>query len=187
MDFYVISQDLRVFDSVEPVKAHQVFDMETIRRGRFHELNDFPVQLYIKEKEENNYVDFIDKPIPLISEKLKQVFEMHQKDIFYKPVMLADVKNMKQSLYWLAIPKLIECLSDQSEFKLDGAVKRLVINKNKADLHKIFRVTGVMEYIVIVNQDVAESILRRDFYGITLKKVDKSIPKATLQLPFQNV
>jgi len=174
MDFYVISQDLRVVNSVEPVKAHQMFDMETIRRGRFKDLDDLPVQLYIKERAENDYVDFIEKPIPLISDKLKRVFDMYHKDIFYKPVVLADVKNMKQSLYWLAVPKAIECLSDQSEFKLDGAVKKLVIDERKASLNKIFSITGLLEYIVIVNQDVAESILRRDLYGITLKKIDKA-------------
>ncbi|NLL06002.1 MAG: serine protease [Clostridiaceae bacterium] len=173
MDFYVISQDVRVFDSVEPIKVHQAFDMETIRRGRFQELDDWPVQLYIKEKETNSYVDFIEKPIPLISDKLKQVFEMYEKDIFYKPVMLADVKKMKQNLYWLCIPKDIEALSCQSEFKMDGSLKKLVISEKKVNFRKIFRITGIIEYIVILNQDVAESILRRDFYGITLKKIDK--------------
>ena len=173
MDFYVISQDVRVLDSVEPIKVHQAFDMETIRRGRLQELDDWPVQLYIKEKETNSYVDFIEKPIPLISDKLKQVFEMYGEDIFYKPVMLADVKNMKQSLYWLCIPKDIECLSYQSEFKMDGSLRKLVISEKKVNFHKIFRITEVLEYNVILNQAVAESILRRDFYRITLKKIDK--------------
>jgi hypothetical protein len=87
--------------------------------------------------------------------------------------MLADVKKMKQNLYWLCIPKDIEALSCQSEFKMDGSLKKLVISEKKVNFRKIFRITGIIEYIVILNQDVAESILRRDFYGITLKKIDK--------------
>lgn len=173
MDFYVISRDLQVYDSVEPIGINKVFDVESIRRGKIEDLDDLPVQFYIKHKTENEYVDFIERPVPLISEKLKQVFEMYQKNIYFKPVVLADVKKMKQSLYWLFVPDATECLSPRSEFKMDGALKKLVIDEKKANLHRVFRVAGVLEDIVIVNQDVAESTLRRDFYGIKFTRVDK--------------
>ena len=37
----------------------------------------------------------------------------------------------------------------------------------------MFRVGGIFEYIVIVNLDIAENILKRDIYGIELKKANK--------------
>ena len=45
-------------------------------------MDDLPVQFYIKEKKENEYIDFIDKPVPLASEQLKNVFEIYEKNIF---------------------------------------------------------------------------------------------------------
>lgn len=172
MNYYILSQDRRISDCVKPLGITKLIDRDLLM-GNTDKLDDTPVQFYIKEKDENEYIDIIETPVLLISDKLKRVLEVYQKEIFFKPVLLADVKRMRQDLYWFMIPKTVECLSPQTEFFKDGAVKKLVIDEKKANPHKVFRVGGIFEYIVIVNLDIAENILKRDIYGIELKKANK--------------
>jgi|LSQX01.3.fsa_nt_gb hypothetical protein len=175
MDFFILSQDDRISGYAEPVGVSGVIDVSAVKRNDIESFDDTPVQVYIKEKVENEYLDFIDKPVHLISEKMKQIFEMRQKDIFFKPVVLADMKRMKQDLYWLAMPTKVECLSDMSEFNKDGSLRKLVINQMKASDYRVFKIEGVLENYLIVNTDIAESILRNELFGFILKKIEKEI------------
>jgi hypothetical protein len=77
-------------------------------------------------------------------------------------------------VYWLTLIDKIECVSEESEFKKDKSIKKLVLDKEKIGNKKIFRVEGVVEKIIVINQDIAESILRRYFEGIGIEKI-KSI------------
>ncbi|MBC2582568.1 serine protease [Clostridium sp. DJ247] len=135
--------------------------------------DEMPIQFDIKEKSSSEYIDFIEKPVPLVSDNLKKLLQKYDKKIFFKPIVLCDRKQEKQDLYWLMVPDSIDCLSDKSEFNKDGTLKRLVIDKKKVGNFKIFKVNGIIEDLMLVRLDAAESILRRDFTGIKLKKVEK--------------
>ncbi|TYQ16970.1 UNVERIFIED_CONTAM: hypothetical protein Cloal_3560 [Acetivibrio alkalicellulosi] len=161
MEYYLIYQDNRIENFAEPMGVSKIINMD-----------DLPVQFYIKDKSENEYIDFIEKPVTLISEKLKQIFEIYQKGIFYKPVVLADKKRMRQDLYWLMLPQKRECLSLQTEFNKNDTIKRIVIDEKKAGNYSIFSIDGIIENFIVVNLDVAESVLRSDFFGIKFKKVE---------------
>ena len=175
MEYYIIYQDERIYNFTEPTGVAKVIDLSLIKRGKIEALDDSPVQVYIKEKSENEYIDFIDKPVTLISENLKQVFDAYDEKIFFKPVVFADAKRMKQDLYWLMVPEGVKCLSSDSEFNRDETLKKLVIDEERVGFSKIFKVSDILEDIIVVNQDVAESILRRDFTGIRLKKVQREV------------
>lgn len=173
MDYYIISQDERITDFAEPTGLLKLIDKDELRRNGSINLTEDPVQVYIKEKSENEYIDFIERPVPLISDKLKQLFDNYQKDMAYRPVVLADVKHMKQDLYWLIVPKRIDCLSEKSEFNIDETLKRLVIDEGKVGKNRIFSIYGIIESLILINLDVVESILRRDFCGIRFKKIER--------------
>lgn len=173
MEYFIICQDQRVLNSVEPIGVAKAIDKNIDTKIT----DEMPVQFYIKEKKENEYVDYIEGQVPLISDKLKYIFEKFQEDTFLKPAVLADVKRMRQDLYWLMIPQSIDCLSPKTEFKKDGTLKRLVIDENKIGFTKIFKVEGILENFIILSLDLAESILRGDFIGIKLERVEKDVRK----------
>jgi hypothetical protein len=133
------------------------------------------LQFQIREQDTTEYVDFIEKPVPLLSDRGKQIIEKYVPKLYVKSVVLKDMKQLRQELYWLIVPPRIDCLSEQSEFYKDGTLKRLVIDESKAAPYKIFKVEGIMEEYILIRLDVAESLLRRDFTGIRLKKVEKEI------------
>lgn len=173
MNFFIISQDSRISNYAEPIGVFNAIDVDAVQRADIDAFDDMPVQLSIKEKEENEYLDFIEKPVPMISEKMKQVFEIYQKDIFFKPVVLTDIKKMKQALYWITIPPKVKCLSGKSEFNKDGSLRKLVIDSKKASFYRVFKIDGILEDFIIVNTDMAEGILRRDLFGFLLGKTDQ--------------
>ncbi|MBC2580555.1 imm11 family protein [Clostridium sp. DJ247] len=173
MEYFVIYQDKRIENAAEPIGILKEISKDMLNKEGTKHMDELPIQFDIKEKSSSEYIDFIEKPVPLVSDNLKKLLQKYDKKIFFKPIVLCDRKQEKQDLYWLMVPDSIDCLSDKSEFNKDGTLKRLVIDKKKVGNFKIFKVNGIMEDLMLVRLDAAESILRRDFTGIKLKKVEK--------------
>ncbi|MED0673641.1 serine protease [Aneurinibacillus aneurinilyticus] len=173
MNYFIISQDERIFDAIEPTGVSQVITREQLEEEQLRKMDKLILQFSLKEKTTNEYVDFIQRPIPLLSDQCKQIIEKYVPHMHFKSVVLVDRKQMRQDVYWLIAPPRINCLSDESEFHKDGTIKRLVIDEQKAISHKIFRIDGILEDYILISLDVAESLLRRNFTGIRLKKVEK--------------
>lgn len=54
----------------------------------------------------------------------------------------------------------------------NGMLKKLVLDRRKIRGKAIFRVGGLLEYKVAVSLPVAESILRRRPYGVSLQRIE---------------
>ncbi len=171
MEYFILSQDKRITNAVKPIGVSKLVEKTGFTTRNWGALDDLPAQVNIAQQDYQEYVDLIADPLPLVSDKLKQLYQKFDPQIFFKPVVLADQKLMQQALYWLIVPPTCDCLSDQSEFYKNMTLKRLVINHQKADGKWIFKVTGIMEPFIIINLGVAESMLREDFKGIQLKPV----------------
>jgi hypothetical protein len=175
MNYFIILQDERVQDAVEPMGISRVITKEMLTKKKARDMDKLNLQFQIREQDTTEYVDFIEKPVPLLSDRCKQIIEKYVPKLYVKSVVLKDMKRLRQELYWLIVPPRIDCLSEQSEFHKDGTLKRLVIDESKAAPYKIFKIEGIMEEYILISLDVAESLLRRDFTGIRLKKVEKEI------------
>ncbi|MGG1392164.1 serine protease, partial [Brevibacillus brevis] len=66
-------------------------------------LDEAVIQFDIKQKKENDYLDFLDRPIPLYSNRLKTIIHKFAPKLFVKSVVLVDMERIKQDLYWLMI------------------------------------------------------------------------------------
>lgn len=173
MEYFLLEQDQRVANAVIPMNVD--IPRRAFSRLNVAEQDDGAVQYYVKGHSSIEYVDFIERPIPLITDAVKQVMERYDPKIFFKPVVLADPKRMRQTLYWLVIPRIVEGLSSKSEFNKTGTLKRLVIDEKKVGDATIFRIDRVLEDQIVINLYVAESLLRRGFKGLRLKRVETDI------------
>ena len=171
MNYFILTQDERIPDAVEPIGISQVIKKELLTMEHLAELEELDRQFPVLEKGTNDYIDFIEKPIPLLSNPLKQLIEKYVPKMPVKSIVLMDQKKMSQVLYWLMIPPTVACLSAQTEFHLDGTVKKLVIEENLAAPYSIFKIAGLREDHIVVNIALAESVLRRTFRGIRLRKI----------------
>lgn len=134
------------------------------------QINDLTT-LFVQAGKQSVYPDFIDEPVLLVSDELKKLLELYDYHLISKCTVLADIEEKTQKLYWLLLLNHIDCLSNQSTFDKNGQIKDIVINGEQAKGKKIFRIQGIKTPLVIINLDVAESILRRNFWGIQLKKL----------------
>jgi hypothetical protein len=118
---------------------------------------------YIKSEEKTEFLDVINRQLFLVSEKMKNILEKYNATIVFKMFPLVDYGNLKQEIYYLPIFEEVEALSEDAELNLNKTVvKKLILNKEKTGIRKIFKIKESSKALVIVRIDVAESILRRE-------------------------
>ena len=172
MEYFIMRQDKRYTNCIEPLKMKESFDKHVVRRSaiQFIDLTT-PQMFYIKAKTENDYLDYLDSPFHLISDSLRQLFMKHEKRLFYKPIVLADVERMRQDYYWMVFPEIINCLTAKSEFNRDRTLKTAFIDTKEVGYCKIFKIDGILEDLIVVDLDIADEILANDFCGIKFEKI----------------
>jgi len=116
------------------------------------------------------YQDFIyTHGIPLISERIKDYFDSKGIDyLFYKKIVLQKSDIGIKEIYWLALPPRINCL-DKQKSNIDeylNVADEICINPDCIGRYKIFKLAGVTNLEIILNEDFAFDLKRQDFIGI---------------------
>ncbi|MNP23116.1 hypothetical protein D3C76_1158140 [compost metagenome] len=176
IDYFRLSIDPRVPDPVQPAGLSSLVKPEMLTNSRAYELRELELQFPIKGVTEPTYPDYLERPLPLLSDRLKQLIEMYCPRMTYEPIGLLDIERKRHETYWLMIPPRSACLSTQSQFHLDGSLRELVIDGNKVGGQMLFQIDGIRETEIIIHLAVAESLLRRDFQGIKLTRVKQEVP-----------
>lgn len=179
MEYFILSQDESIQHTVSINRDRIPEEWKskiTVERGIELQPGDIPggksYNFLVRSDKENAYPDFIQVPLPLISTGMKEIFLSHESDIQCNCALLSNRELKQQRVYWLFALKRIACASEQTEFYPNHMLKKLVLDREKIGHRVIFQVQGIMEKKVIVNSDVAESILRRPITGIRLEKIN---------------
>lgn len=117
------------------------------------------------------YADYLEKPIPLVSDKLQNILQKYQQDMVLQRVMLIERETGMQKAYYFMKPPEIVCVGNV-EFSSDNEdnMKNFVLDIEKVGNRKIFLAKDYRRQL-LVRLDVAESILRRDANGIWFEPV----------------
>lgn len=124
---------------------------------------------------EENYdpLDFLDRQLLLFSDSLKETIKLYLPKLLYKKVLLVNVAQQLKEVYYLPIFDAVECLSTQCVMTPDkSVVKKLVLTEDAIRKYPLFQVKHKLETIIIARLDMAESIMRREFRGIKLQRVE---------------
>lgn len=118
--------------------------------------------------------DILTEPTFLVSEGLKKSLQLYDRSIPFKGVQLfSTAEESKQyPLYWVPCFPWLDCLHEKTEKQDNGMLKHLVLAGKKIRGKSIFRIGGLLEYKVAVSLPVAESILRRRPYGVSLQRIE---------------
>ena len=118
--------------------------------------------------------DILTEPTYLVSERLKKILQIYDKAISFKGVQLfATAEESKQyPLYWVPCFPTLDCLHEETKKQDNGMLKRLVLDEKKIGRKPVFRIGGLLEYKVAVSLPVAESVLRRRPYGVSLQRIE---------------
>ena len=173
MEYFILSQKGNIPNTVEVrIKANAPNEPKSELLKEQTDQIKAVTRIPVTSDVNNFYPDVIDGPVFIVSDQIKKLIEIYDDSPVWKCVALLDHVLKKQSIYWLPLLDKIDCVSDETEFYKDKSLKKLVLDKEKIGNSKIFRVASISRKLVVVNLDIAESILRRFFQGIKLEKVD---------------
>ena len=168
MDYFMMYQDVRVSNVAELIPGS--LKLHTLTREQIKNIS-ITKTLYVKDRNNNEYPDYLESEGMLVSEKLKRIMSKYQRDAIFKTVVLIEKKTNRQEIYYLISPPIIECASEETVYDRRGSIVEFVLDKEKVGYTRIFCVRNYGNRI-FVRLDVAESILRREPYGVSFVKVN---------------
>ncbi|WP_252243966.1 MULTISPECIES: DUF1629 domain-containing protein [unclassified Clostridium] len=172
MDYFLLKQDKRYSNTPQILNLFKSFNTKDLNLVRADNIEDNNL-LYVKSAQGIEYLDILYTPMFLVSEDLQKILSKYNSNIIFKMIALTDYKKLEQHIYYLPIFEEVEALSEESEFNLNkSVVKKIVLDENKIKNKKIFKVKESDKTLIVVRLDVAESILRRNFNGILLEKLE---------------
>lgn len=170
MEYYKITQDLKIKNVIN-ISTSYLEEIES------KDNNDENIPMIYQDiSSDEDYLDYINVGrYVLVSDQLKKLFIKYETGIDCKRLFIVDLHKKKRKQYWIINVQAIACLSDRTQLNPDGTIKSIVIDEQFIKAQAIFSVSSVeSKYVkksVIINLDLAESILRRNIIGICYEKV----------------
>lgn len=170
MDYFLLKQDSRYTNTPKIINFFQTInsrDLNMLRADNIDDDNSF----FVRPSKDNQFIDILDKPVFLVCENMRKIIAKYNRNIIFKRAALIDRENSRQKIYNIPIFEEIEALHKNSELHFN-VVKNIVLDKEKVRNKKIFKIKESDKTLVVVRLDVAESLLRRDFEGMSLKRLE---------------
>lgn len=173
MQYFSVNQDKKVQDFIS-FTDFKTEEHANLLKEDAETFNDITT-LFVEGQGDSIYPDFIENPVFLVSDELKKVLNMYDSTLVFKTVILSNLKEQTQKVYWLVLADSLDVLDEKTEFYKNGWEKKIVIDEKKVQGHKIFQINGLKKSQLFIHLDVAESILRRNFKCIELKKIETEV------------
>lgn len=171
MDYFLLNQDERYTNTPRLIDVFKKVNIKNLNLPNAHKIEDITI-FQVSADEGCEFLDILDSQLFLISEDMKKIIEKYDRNISFKTLVIIDSLRDRQENYSLPILEEIECLSDKAELNLNKTVvKKIVLDKEKIQGKKIFKIKESSKPLIVIRLDVAESLLRRDFRGIKLEKL----------------
>lgn len=172
MRYFRLMVDERIKHRVEPASLSplQVEDILSDHNNNM-QTEETPLFLAVHTDSRTVYPDFIEFPLPLVSDAMKALLEKYMPGLEWKAAILTDFQQARQDVYWVLRPPAVDCLSTQTEWYPDHTLKHLVLRREPIE-SPIFRIADLLEAHIYIDLAVAESLLRRPFTGVRVQKVE---------------
>ncbi|WP_252248244.1 hypothetical protein [Clostridium sp. ZBS20] len=172
MDYFLLKQDEEYTNTPMLMDVFKNIDVRNINLLDAHKIDDVII-FNVKCDEGAEFLDILDRNLFLISKEIKKIIEKYDSEILFKTIPLIDLPHERQENYYMPIFEEIECLSEKAELNLNKTVvKKIILNKEKIRNKKIFKIKESSKTLVVIRLDVAESLLRREFKGMCLKRLE---------------
>jgi len=128
---------------------------------------------YMEEYKETEITDILVTPFLMVSKPIRDLFSLYDTKMEFKGVQLFGDQDGKKvtPLYFVPQVKSIDCLHKSVKINPNSTINEVVLDKDKLNDAAVFKLDRIVQQIIIISLDVAESLLRRELYGIGLEKV----------------
>ncbi|NFT08845.1 hypothetical protein FDF26_17695 [Clostridium botulinum] len=172
MDYFLLKQDEEYTNAPMLMDVFKNIDVRNINLLNAHKIDDIVI-LNVKCNDETEFLDILDRNLFLISKEMKKIIKKYDSEILFKTIPLIDLPHERQENYYMPIFEEVECLSEKSELNLNKTVvKKIILDKEKIRNKKIFKIKESSKTLVVIRLDVAESLLRREFKGVCLERLE---------------
>lgn len=169
MDYFWIRQDERYL--YLPRIRHFItkYKRSDFTIENAHKISERNV-VFVDSEKLLDYVDVIDRQLFLISEGVREVFEMYDPSITYKTFCLLNNARMELKLYYSPIIPQIDGTTEPNRFREGRRTGMQLILLRERLNRPILRVNELSPDGVVIRLDVAESLLRRGLYKMNLTR-----------------
>lgn len=165
MEYFVMKLGSKIKNPVRPVLRGMSEPMIS-----YDELSDFSLGYFDREGVE--ITDMLTSPVFMVNESIKKLFLLYDEKIKYKGIQLFSMDEKRIPLFYYAVhPQKLDCLHPRTRINPNGTVNEVILDMNKVPDKDIFIPDCLPVPIIIISLRVAESLLRRDIYGLGLEKV----------------
>ncbi|AGF54221.1 6-pyruvoyl-tetrahydropterin synthase [Clostridium saccharoperbutylacetonicum] len=172
MDYFWLKREEEYTNTPKLMDIFNTIDVRNINLLNAHKIDDIVI-FNVKCNEKTEFLDILDENLFLISEEMKKIIEKYDSEIIFKTIPLVDLINKRQENYYMPIFEEIECLSKNAELNLNKTVvRKIILDKEKINGKKIFKIKESSKSLIVVRLDVAESLLRREFQGMHLERLE---------------
>ena len=170
MDYFIMEMDKRITNKfgIQRFPGDGSMEYDTTYANKFKDHTG----LYTVETDKSSYPEVLEAPLYMVSETIRNILELNDDYIVCKEVSFVNLPRKSLKQYAVLLTDRIDCLHDSAEFYPDKSIKKLVLDRNKIGDRSVFKVKGIGPAYVIVNLDVAESVLRRNCFGVKFTQVE---------------
>lgn len=170
MEYFIMEMDKRIGNKfiIQKFPGEGSMEYGTDYANKFKDHTG----LYTIESDKSSYPEVLEAPLYMVSRTIQEILQLHDDHIVCKEVSMVNLPKKTLKYYAVLLTDRIECLHESAEFYQDKSVKKLVLDKDKIGDRRVFRVKGISPAYVIVSLDIAESVLRRNCFGVKFTKVE---------------
>ena len=135
---------------------------------------DHAVVAYFNGEAQEEASAVLESPAYLLIDELKQLLSLYMPSFQAKAIQLFAVEMDRHDnyMYWLPYFEPVSCLHQMAERYPNGMLKKIVLDVTKIPPIPFFRLDDILEFKVVVTLPLAESILRRHLYAISLTPLE---------------
>lgn len=177
MEYFLLTQSSEIVNPIKFIEAETTGFTPCMSHDDFAKLNDLSIT-YFYYSEDQEIPDILKYPTYMVSDPIKKALAMYDDSISFKgvqafPFETKDVEKIKKyaRTYWIYDVMQIDCLSPETVFLPNGEVEEIILDRRRIRNLKMFRPRGLLDNRLIVTLPIAESILRRNAYGVGVKQV----------------
>jgi hypothetical protein len=172
MEYFLLQQDKRYINTPHLRDIFNKINKKSINLDKCNQI-EAELTFQVDSNKDMNYLDLLGGQLFIVSSALMSLVAKYEPGMIFKTISLIDFENGRKETYWLPILADVACLAPQSELTIDKSfLKKIVLQEVAIPDLSIFRIAGVATPYIIVRLDLAESILRREFQGIKLTRLE---------------
>lgn len=171
IEYFIISQDKRFIHA--PI-LEDFFKIAPRIIRKEEDIMKMPDINFVYECSRYNvdFIDIIDDSIFLVSKMVRDTILMFTPKQKFKLFCVVNKYNHSSAEYYLPVFPVINCLSEETQFSNYHQLIKLVLNKAEVKNYVLFKLKGIEKNTIVLRIDLAESLLRREVRGMSLKRVE---------------